>query len=137
MSESKGTDRQNLTGVWHGLYTYPGDQGSVFFVATLIESGSSLSGSTYEPCAGADCPTGTLFALLSGSRNAGAVTFVKTYERGGHRFQHPITYAGSLNADATEIEGRWNISRSGSGKFLMIRSAGRAETVERKTVAKV
>ena len=41
--------KQNLTGVWHGLYTYPGGT-SVAFVATLIEAGSHLNGSTHEPC---------------------------------------------------------------------------------------
>ena len=48
MTERSQTGEQNLTGVWHGLYTYP-DGVSVSFVATLIESGSSLSGSTHEP----------------------------------------------------------------------------------------
>ena len=44
------TDAQNLTGVWQGLYTYPNSE-SVSFVATLIDSGGALSGSTHEPCA--------------------------------------------------------------------------------------
>ena len=134
MSESRGVDRRNLTGVWHGLYTYPGDLGSVSFVATVIDSGSFFSGSTHEPCAGG--PGGTLFATLSGSRHAGVVTFVKTYDRAGRRYRHPVAYEGALNEDATEIEGRWTIDRNWSGKFLMIRSVGRAEEVEQKEVEK-
>ena len=38
----------NLTGVWHGLYTYPGQHQPVYFVATLIDSGGQLSGMTHE-----------------------------------------------------------------------------------------
>jgi hypothetical protein len=134
MTRPVPTDRKNLTGVWHGLYTYPGDLGSVSFVATVIESGSALSGSTHEPCT--DSPGGTLFATLAGSRHAGVVTFVKTYDRAGRRFRHPVAYEGALNEDATEIEGRWSIRHNWSGKFLMIRSLGRAETVERKVAEK-
>jgi hypothetical protein len=37
-----------------------------------------------------------------------------------------------LNGDATEVEGRWRIRGLLSGRFLMIRSAGKAEAVERK-----
>ena len=110
---------QDLTGVWNGLYSYP-DGRSVTFVATLIESGSTLSGSTHEPCVGADCPAGTLFASLMGSREGSAVRFRKTYEAAGPRFA-TVNYEGRLNAEATEIEGRWMIPGHGSGKFMMIR----------------
>jgi hypothetical protein len=44
-----GSPPENLTGVWQGFYTYPGGIGSVAFGATLIETGSTLSGSTHEP----------------------------------------------------------------------------------------
>ena len=48
MAERGQADAQDLTGVWNGLYSYP-DGLSVTFVATLIESGGALSGSTHEP----------------------------------------------------------------------------------------
>ena len=110
---------QDLTGVWNGLYSYP-DGRSVTFVATLIESGRTLTGSTHEPCLGGDCPSGTLLASLMGRRDGSAVSFRKTYEAAGPRFA-TVNYAGTLNADATEIEGRWTIPGVWSGKFLMIR----------------
>jgi hypothetical protein len=44
-----GAVAQNLTGVWQGLYTYPNGE-SASFVATLIDNGGALSGSTHEPC---------------------------------------------------------------------------------------
>src|SRR5262249_28470492 len=88
--------------------------------ATLIESGSTLTGSTHEPCVGGDCPAGTLFASLMGSRAGSAGTFRKTYDDAGPRFS-TVNYAGSLNTEATEIEGRWIIPGVWSGKFMMIR----------------
>ena len=122
------TDAQDLTGIWNGLYSYP-DGRSVTFVATLIEGGSTLTGSTHEPCVGGDCPAGTLFATLMGSRRGSAVSFRKTYEGGGPRFR-AVDYAGTLNADATEIEGRWTIPGVWSGKFLMIRPLRAAASAE-------
>jgi hypothetical protein len=122
----------NLTGVWHGLYTYAHRSESVSFVATLIESGSSLSGATHEPCVGDDCPCDTLYATLLGTRQARAIAFVKTYEAAGPHYRDPVAYEGTLSADGTEIGGMWNIQRVWFGKFLMIRSSGHAATVSRK-----
>jgi hypothetical protein len=72
------------------------------------------------------------FAMLSGSRKGSAVTFVKTYDGAGPEYENPVAYDGALNDDATEIEGRWQIRGLLSGRFLMIRSSGKAESVERK-----
>jgi hypothetical protein len=126
---------QSLTGVWHGLYTYPNGM-SVSFVATLIESGTSLSGSTTEPCTTGQCPSDTICAALSGRRQARTVTFTKTYEQAGPGYERPVAYDGALSGDATEIEGRWSIPGSLSGKFLMIRSAGKAVAAEQKVSAR-
>jgi hypothetical protein len=130
MGERSRAAEQNLTGVWHGLYRYA-DGTSVSFVATLIQSGGSITGSTHEPSI---VGGKTASAMLAGSRHAGSVTFVKTYDRAGPIYCNPIHYDGALNGDATEIEGRWTISRILSGKFLMIRSTGKAEAVVRKDV---
>jgi len=127
-------DAQNLTGVWNGLYSYP-DGRSVTFVATLIDSGSTLSGSTHEPCVGGHCPSATLFATLMGGRSGSAVSFRKTYEAAGPRWG-TVNYEGRLNADATEIEGRWSIPGVWSGKFMMIRPLREALTKEQKQSAK-
>jgi hypothetical protein len=128
MGERSRAGEQNLTGVWHGLYSYA-EGTSVSFVATLIQSGGSVTGSTHEPSI---LGGRTASAMLAGSRHAGSVTFVKTYDGGGSIYRNPVHYDGRLNGDATEIEGRWTISRILSGKFLMIRSAGKAEEVVRK-----
>src|ERR1700682_6197562 len=121
MSEPAPANAQNLTGVWHGLYTYPRQIGSVSFVATLIETGSSISGTTHEPCVFGNCAGNTLYASLLGSRQESVVSFVKTYDVTGPDYQNPVAYEGTLSEDGTEIEGRWSIPNAWSGKFLMIR----------------
>jgi len=123
-------DARNLTGVWQGLYTYPNGE-SVSFVATLIDSGGALSGATHEPCARAVSSSGTLYATLAGSRSGSAVGFRKIYDGEVPRY-HAVDYAGTLNPEATEVEGRWIIRGVWSGKFLMIRPARQEESVERK-----
>jgi hypothetical protein len=103
-------------------------------VATVIDSGRALSGSTHEPNV---LGAGTLVASLAGSRHQGAVSFIKTYDKAGPQYEYPIRYEGVLNGDATEIEGRWLIGDGSSGKFLMIRSTGKAVAVERKKAVRV
>jgi hypothetical protein len=116
---------QNLTGIWSGLYTYH-DGRSISFVATLIDGGGSLSGTTHEPDSRSSA---TLYATLVGSRHDGAVTFTKTYDKPDRYHRNPIFYNGALNGDGTEIEGHWAISARASGKFLMIRPAPRKAKV--------
>lgn len=134
MTEPGRVKKRNLTGVWNGLYTYR-DGRSTSFVATLIESGGLLSGTTHEPgTAGAAGPM--LFASLAGTRSDSAVTFTKTYERPDAFHTSPIRYEGALNGEGTEIEGRWTIMRFWSGKFLMVRSPGQEVKVQRKAHAR-
>lgn len=119
---SDSADPLNLTGVWHGNYTYPDGSAAVSFVATLIEAGGHVSGSTHEPHG---YRPETLYALLSGTRAGRAVTFTKRCQGGDARYAAPIDYDGTLNQNGTEIEGRWIIHHEWSGRFLMIRSARR------------
>jgi hypothetical protein len=124
---------ENLTGVWNGLYTYH-DGRSIPFIATLIDGGSSLTGTTHEP----DSRTSaTLYATLVGIHHDGAVTFTKTYDRPDRYHRKPIVYNGVLNRDRTEIEGQWIISRRAFGKFLMIRPAPRRAKVVQSAFEKV
>jgi hypothetical protein len=56
---------------------------------------------------------------------------LKTYD-GANPHYVRVAYEGTLSTDGTEIEGRWIVPGSWSGKFLMIRSAGKEEAVRRK-----
>jgi hypothetical protein len=127
---TEGSSAQSLTGVWHGIYSYPIARAPVSFVATLIESASAVTGTTHEPCAVGGRPDDVLYATLLGSRHDGAVAFMKTYD-GANPHYRTVAYEGTLSRDGTEIEGRWIVPGNWSGKFLMVRSAGKAETVSR------
>ena len=116
----------SLTGVWDGTFVQPG-VGAVTFIATLIETGGALSGSVTEPCMMPGCPRSEHNAQLSGSRSGRAVSFIKRYDPPGYGYD-AVTYEGSVNADATEIDGRWRIPGI-SGTFLMIRSGKPAQAV--------
>jgi hypothetical protein len=119
----------SLTGVWDGTYTQPG-VGIVTFLATLIETGGALGGSVTEPCMMQACPIGTHNASIAGHRSGSAVSFVKSYEPPGYGY-NTVSYEGAVNADATEIDGRWRIPGSSySGTFLLVRSSQPAQSVE-------
>ena len=128
------TGGQNLTGIWNGLYTYR-DGRSISFVATLIDAGGSLTGTTHEP----DSRSGaTLYATLIGTHHDGAVTFTKKYDQPDRYHRNPIFYNGALlSRDGTEIEGRWVIGARAAGKFLMIRPAPRRAKVAQTASEKV
>ncbi len=112
----------NLTGVWQGLYSYPQALAPVAFTATVLDSGW-LSGSIHEIAMGEDNVPVQVFATILGRREGWAVEFDKTYD-GQKGWSHAVGYAGALNEDATEIQGRWSIPGVWSGKFLMIRPEG-------------
>ena len=117
----------SLTGVWDGTYTQPG-VGIVTFLATIIESGGSLGGNITEPCAIPGCPLSTHNASIAGHRSGSAVSFIKRYEPPGYGYD-TVSYEGTVNADATEIDGHWKLPGM-SGTFLMIRATGPAQSVE-------
>jgi hypothetical protein len=125
----------NLTGVWDGTYIQP-QVGMVTFVATLIDSGGVLGGSVTEPCMTPSCPVSTHNASIAGHRSGHAVSFVKTYEPPGYGYDK-VSYEGVVNADATEISGRWRLRGAAlSGSFLMVRSTKTAESIATEEQAK-
>jgi len=131
ITKPTGASPHNLTGIWHGIYSYPIPRAQVSFVATLIETASTVSGTTHEPCTIGGSPNETLYATLLGSRQHSAVALVKTYDGVNPRYG-TVAYEGTLSPDGTEIEGRWMVPGNWSGKFLMIRPAGKAEAVARR-----
>ena len=123
----------SLTGVWDGTYTQPG-VGIVTFLATLIESGGALGGSVTEPCAMPSCPLSTHNASITGHRSGSTVSFIKRYEPPGYGY-NTVSYEGTVNAEATEIDGRWRLPGM-SGTFLMVRATRAAETSTTEQQAK-
>jgi len=118
----------NLTGVWDGTFVQPG-VGMVTFLATLIESGGAFGGNVTEPCMLPGCPLSTHNASIAGHRSGSAVSFVKRYEPPGYGYD-TVSYEGSVNAEATEIDGRWRLPGNAlSGTFLMVRATRPAQAV--------
>jgi len=127
---------ESLTGVWDGTYVQS-RVGMVTFLATLIETGGALGGNVTEPCIRPDCLVGgTHNASIAGHRSGSAVSFVKRYEPSGCGYD-TVFYEGLVNADATEIDGRWRLpGMAGSGTCLMVRSSKRAGAVVAQERAK-
>ena len=127
---------ENLTGVWHGLYSYALSEEPVYFVATLIDGGTFFSGTTHETWISESGTPRTLLAGVEGSARDGDVVFTKTYDGSGG-WEHSVSYVGRLSPDGSEIEGRWTIARRAEGRFLMIRNSGVTESVVREAFEKV
>jgi hypothetical protein len=124
----------DLTGVWHGLYSYPAYREPVYFVATLIQSGNHLSGTTHEQEKGESGAPLALFAMIDGSRTGAEVEFIKQYDGSGG-WAHGVIYAGHLYGEGDEIEGEWLIPGDMKGRFMMMRSTGATESITRKAFA--
>ena len=123
---------ESLTGVWHGQYTYPVSfMPTTAFVATLIDSGGVLGGTTHEAT-----DKGKRVAIVDGKREGSHVRFVKIYSPASEDYQDVI-YTGTLSADRTEIEGEWLVPGTWAGKFMMIRSRGKAKAKARARTREV
>ena len=128
--------KDSLTGIWHGLYSYAAFREPVYFVATLIDSGSFFSGSTHEQEVGETGAPLTLLAGIDGRRSDRSISFTTAYDGSGG-WDHTVAYEGRLNADGTEIEGLWHIGSQANGRFLMISSRGATEAVARQRYTSV
>ena len=125
---------KSLTGVWQGLYSYSAVGEPTPFTATLIETGGGFGGSTHETCLVGRRRRATLCAFVDGRRRDQSISFNKTYD-GANGWDHTVIYEGVMNAEGTEIEGRWRVTGQISGRFLMIRPAGKSVAVERRETA--
>lgn len=106
------------------------------FVARLSETNAWLDGFTQETGTAGDARGLTISATLQGRRTGHSVTFLKLYT-GSHRGYDSVHYAGAVNADGTEIAGRWTVPGSWSGTFVMTRSAGSAAARTREVAEQV
>src|SRR5262245_13363982 len=97
----------SLTGVWDGSFLQPG-VGTITFLAALITAGGALTAGVTTPCMAPGCPISPHNASISGTRSGSAVSFVKRYQPPGYGYTH-VFYEGAVNADATEIDGRWKL----------------------------
>lgn len=136
MTMPDAVDPLNLTGGWHGIYTYPHSQDPVDFAATLDEADGWLSGTVSEIGSAGPARGVRLDAILQGRRSGRTVTLLKLYD-GADRGYDTVHYAGQVNDDGTEIGGSWTIPGSWSGTFLMIRARGAKLALSRAATEQV
>jgi hypothetical protein len=123
----------DLTGRWHGFYSYARHARSCAFEAELRDHGGELVGVSCEIAEFGPRPGAALTASLEGRRNGRAVDFAKTYDEVAVA-GYTIHYAGTLAEDGNEIEGTWSIPGQWNGTFLMVREGG-AEAEEERLAA--
>ena len=119
------SDPQDLSGVWYGRYEASDHDEANSFIAHFDEHAGAVVGTITEPDT-----SGTediRRAYLSGRREGAELTFVKQYD--GAVFAHAVRYAGTVNADATEISGIWTI-QGWNGSFVMSREKFDADELE-------
>jgi hypothetical protein len=128
-------DPSNLTGIWHGQYSYPSAKPPTPFVATILDQDGALTGGITERNTLPPNTGEPLAASLAGARAGSMVAFTKRYDETDPRYT-TVAYEGTLNADFTEVEGSWNVKGWG-GRFLMIRGATQGAPVHIAVEVKV
>lgn len=135
---SSSENSLSLTGVWHGLYTYPSHphMPESHFVCVLIDVGGALSGTIHEDMQQYRQPSVKANASVDGHHSGTTVAFVKTYDGTGGQ-SHSVQYIGLVSGERDEIEGDWHVQNwlgRFSGRFLMIRKRGQGEAAETEAV---
>lgn len=126
----------DLSGRWHGFYSYGGHAHACPFEAELRDHGGELIGVTFEIAAFGPSPGSTLTAQVEGRRNGSAVDFSKTYDEVSLA-GYSIHYSGTLAGGGDEIEGTWAIPGETNGTFLMVREGAAEAGEERREEATV
>lgn len=111
-------DPRDLTGIWHGDFSYPAHAGPTTpFVARLEDVAGRVSGTIIEP----HLATGaTIEAHISGLRRGASVDFTKSYARGDGDYDTPVDYVGQVSVDGDTVTGMWSLLHL-DGRFEMHR----------------
>jgi hypothetical protein len=127
---------QNLTGLWHGDYAYPGHIGPTTpFLARIEDRDGRLFGTIIEPemFSGA----GTQEAGLDGHRQGFSVDFVKIYSpTSADGYDMPVDYVGRLSDDGLSVTGMWSLAEM-NGTFEMHREIEAEALCEQQAVVEV
>jgi hypothetical protein len=121
-------DRKDITGIWHGVSSYPGIEPSEEFAAELSVTDGRITGMITEVSNLVPNAPLPLRASVEGTFRDGAVAFDKTYDGGGDQ-NHSVHYWGRLNAEGTEITGNWQLPGL-EGSFVMRRASEEREAVK-------
>ena len=112
-----------IKGEWSGSYAYPANSGQqpVPFNITFFQKADEIHGTITEPATFGNFTSETLSATFNGSVDSlGYVTFTKHYSGEGG-VSHDVMYQGRLSKDGDQITGKWIISGTWSGTFVLDR----------------
>lgn len=129
-------ERLDMTGLWHGTYTYPDYvRETMPFAANIADAGGRLSGTIIEPASGEEeLYAEEAEAVIAGSRGGRSVDFTKTYS--GAIWNHSVDYVGQLSADGQSVTGMWSVE-SVDGTFEMHRDLKLSDLAEVEEQAEV
>jgi hypothetical protein len=133
---ASGDAAHDLSGQWRGRFNYPTALEPVAFEATLTETAGWLTGATREVMARRNALGRTLTATLQGRRSGSSVKFLKLYDVVVAGYDN-VAYEGQVNAEGTEIDGRWTVPGAWSGTFLMIRAEATATSRRKAARARI
>ncbi len=136
MAKADPKSALNLSGLWHGQYSYPNNRRAVAFTVTMTEANSWLNGVVEETGTVGEARGLTIGATVQGRRTDRDVTWLKFYH-GSYRGYDSVSYQGEVSADGMEIAGRWTIHAKWSGRFLMVRQKGAEAAQTRKASVEV
>jgi hypothetical protein len=123
----------DLSGRWHGVFSYPRALPPTEFDAELRDISGLISGVTSEAH---HADSGLILgATLDGSHDGGTIRFRKTYDDFDGEYE-AVTYEGIIDQTGDEISGPW-IVPGAWGTFLMVRAAGQKATEAQKVSEKI
>lgn len=124
----------DLSGQWSGMFSYPSLFPPHMFEATIRDTAGLVTGVITQAREDFDMPGPHRQAVIEGSRDGGAVRFVKIYDDLDRPTPH---YHGTIQPGGDEIEGEWTIPGDWSGRFMMVRGGRASQAEERKASEKV
>ena len=122
----------DLTGTWHGRFSFPRLYPPVSFTAVISHVDDWIQGSTEEHADRGPDKGSVITATLSGRVTHPNISFLKTYDRPTRPYD-AVQYEGAICSEGLEISGTWSIFGAWSGTFLMIRSSGPETAATRRT----
>lgn len=129
-------DPLDMTGLWHGTYSYVAyERQTMPFAANIVDDSGHLSGSIIEPASGEEALLGEeIGAMIAGARGERSVDFTKTYR--GQIWSHSVDYVGQLSPDGQMVTGMWSVD-SLDGTFEMHRDLKLEELAEQEAEAEL
>lgn len=118
----------DITGIWHGVSSYPGVDAEDEFSAELSVTEGRIAGMITEVSNLVPKAPLPLRAVVEGTIRGEVIAFDKTYDGGGGQ-SHSVSYWGRLSDDGAVITGSWQLPGL-EGSFVMRRAPDEREAIK-------